>query len=239
MKRNVYLDFLAYYGIGSAHPGGFTLTKQLLAQLPLRNGANVLEIGCGTGRTAAYMKKEFGCKVTAVENNEIMIQKAKDRWLFEKLNIELIQGNAEQLPFLDEEFEFVLGESILAFTNKEQSIPECYRVLQKNGKLVVVEMIIEKHITKEEEEKILQLYGMQQLLTEDEWVRLFQKESFERITIGGGGTIAETITGQMEQPEWNLSQYIPPELYDAWVQHEQVLHMYQHVLGHRIFICEK
>ncbi|KFL81980.1 hypothetical protein TU69_02085 [Bacillus cereus] len=76
MKRNTYIDFLAYYGIGSAHPGGFTLTKQLLAQLPLRQGANVLEIGCGTGKTAAYMAKNFGYKVTAVEKNEIMIQKA-------------------------------------------------------------------------------------------------------------------------------------------------------------------
>ena len=42
MKRNTYIDFLAYYGIGSAHPGGFTLTKQLLAQLPFKYGANVL-----------------------------------------------------------------------------------------------------------------------------------------------------------------------------------------------------
>ena len=50
MKRNTYIDFLAYYGIGSAHPGGFTLTKQLLAQLPFKYGANVLEIGCGRGK---------------------------------------------------------------------------------------------------------------------------------------------------------------------------------------------
>ncbi len=49
-NENTYIDFLAYYGIGSAHPGGFTLTKQLLAQLPLRQGADVLEIGCGTGK---------------------------------------------------------------------------------------------------------------------------------------------------------------------------------------------
>ncbi|KFN03786.1 class I SAM-dependent methyltransferase [Bacillus clarus] len=239
MKRNIYIDFLAYYGIGSAHPGGFTLTKQLLAQLPLRHGANVLEIGCGTGRTAAYMTKEFGYKVTAVENNEIMIQKAKDRWLFEGLKIQLLQGKVEQLPCFDEKFELILGESILAFTNKEQSIPECYRVLQKNGKLVVIEMIIENHIAKEDEEKIVQLYGMKQLLMEKEWVHLFQKANFKRIIIGGGGTIAETIAGQVEQPEWNLSQFIPEELYDAWVQHEQVLHMYQNILGHRIFICEK
>ncbi|MBY7103156.1 SAM-dependent methyltransferase [Bacillus toyonensis] len=239
MERNTYIDFLAYYGIGSAHPGGFTLTKQLLAQLPLRQGADVLEIGCGTGKTAAYMTKEFGYKVTAIEKNEIMIQKAKDRWLFERLNVQLIQGDAERLPCLNDSFEFVLGESILAFTDKERVISECYRVLQKDGKLVVIEMIINTHIEKSEEEKIAQLYGMKELLTENEWVQLFQKANFKRITIAGGGTIAETISSYTEEPEWNVSTYIPNELYEAWVQHENVRRMYQHVLGHRIFICEK
>ncbi|MBE5106279.1 methyltransferase domain-containing protein [Bacillus thuringiensis] len=239
MKRNTYIDFLAYYGIGSAHPGGFTLTKQLLAQLPLRHGANVLEIGCGTGKTAAYMTKEFGYKVTAVEKNEIMIQKAKDRWLFEGLNIQLIQGNVEGLPCLSDSFELVLGESILAFTNKEKVIQECYRVLEKNGKLVVIEMIIERHIDKKEEEKIVQLYGMKELLTENEWIHLFKAANFKKIITAGGGTIAETVAGHVEELEWNVSSYIPGELYEAWVQHEQVLLMYQHILGHRIFICEK
>ncbi|WP_242241849.1 class I SAM-dependent methyltransferase [Bacillus cereus group sp. BfR-BA-01309] len=239
MERNTYIDFLAYYGIGSAHPGGFTLTKQLLAQLPFRFGANVLEIGCGTGKTAAYMTKECGYKVTAVEKNEIMIQKAKDRWLIEGLDIQLIEGNVEQLPCLHNSFEFVLGESILAFTEKERVISECYRVLQKDGKLVVIEMIIDRHIEKSEEEKIVQLYGMEELLTENEWVQLFQKANFKRIIIAGGGTIAETISGYIEDPEWNVSSHIPNELYEAWVQHENVRLMYQHILGHRIFICEK
>ena len=239
MKRNVYIDFLAYYGIGSAHPGGFTLTKKLLAQFPLHREANVLEIGCGTGRTAAYMRKQYGYNVTAVENNEMMIQKAKNRWLQEQLSIELIKGNAEQLPFLNDKFDLVLGESVLAFTNKERAIPECYRVLQKNGKLVVIEMIIERHLPKGEEDKIMQLYGLKELQTEMEWMNRFQIANFKRITIVGGGTIAETVAGQIEQPEWNLSHVIPSELYDAWVQHEQVLHMYRHVLGHRVFICEK
>ncbi len=61
------------------------------------------------------MTKEFGYKVTAIEKNEIMIQKAKDRWLFERLNVQLIQGDAERLPCLNDSFEFVLGESILAY----------------------------------------------------------------------------------------------------------------------------
>ena len=35
---------------------------------------------------------------------------------------------------------------------------------------------------------------MKELLTENEWVQLFQKANFKRITIAGGGTIAETIS---------------------------------------------
>ena len=75
---------------------------------------------------------------------------------------------------------------------------------------------------------------MKELLTESEWVQLFQKANFRRVTIAGGGTIAETISGYIEEPEWNVSQFIPNELYEAWVQHENVRLMYQHILGHRI-----
>lgn len=70
------------------------------------------------------------------------------------MNVQLIQGDAERLPCLNDSFEFVLGESILAFTDKERVISECYRVLQKDGKLVVIEMIINTHIEKSEEEKL-------------------------------------------------------------------------------------
>ena len=112
-----------------------------------------------------------------------MIQKAKDRWLFEGLAIQLIEGNVEHLPCLNNSFEFVLGESIIAFTDKERVISECYRVLQQDGKLVVIEMIIDRHIDKGEEEKIAQLYGMKELLTENEWVQLFQKANFKKLQL--------------------------------------------------------
>ena len=67
---------------------------------------------------------------------------------------------------------------------------------------------------------------------------IISESKFKRITIAGGGTIAETISGYVEEPEWNVSSHIPNELYEAWAQHENVRLMYQHILGHRIFICE-
>ncbi len=77
---------------------------------------------------------------------------------------------------MNNSFELVLGESILAFTEKERVISECYRILQKDGKLVVIEMIIDRHIDKGVGREIAQLYGMKELLTESEWVQLFQKQ---------------------------------------------------------------
>lgn len=41
---------------------------------------------------------------------------------------------------------------------------------------------------------------MKELLTESEWVQLFQKANFRRVTIAGGGTIAETISSYIEEP---------------------------------------
>ncbi|CAG9613294.1 2-methoxy-6-polyprenyl-1,4-benzoquinol methylase, mitochondrial [Bacillus rhizoplanae] len=239
MKQYSYLDFLAAFGIGSAHPGGFTLTKQLLAQLSLGQHTKLLEIGCGTGRTASYIAKQYGSIVSAVEINETMIEKAKKRWYKDGVNIELIAGSVEALPFRDEMFHIVLGESVLAFTNKRKSIDECYRVLQCNGMLLVIELVIEQHLPLHEEKNILTLYGMEQLLTAQEWIVLFKQANFTTVRVLGGGTIAATISAHVEEPEWDISDIISQDLYNAWIAHEHISHQYKHILGHRIFICQK
>ena len=52
---NRYLDLLAEFGVGGAHPGGFPLTKEVLSSLHLPPSSSVLDIGCGTGQTAEYL----------------------------------------------------------------------------------------------------------------------------------------------------------------------------------------
>lgn len=239
MKQYSYLDFLAAFGIGSAHPGGFTLTRQLLAQLSLGPYTQLLEIGCGTGRTASYIVKQYGSVVSAVEMNETMLEKAKKRWNKEGVNIEIIKGDAEALPFCDEVFHIVLGESVLAFTNKRKAIDECYRVLQRGGVLLVIELVAEQRLSVHEEAQIMALYGMEQLLTEYEWITLFQEAQFTTVRVVGGGTIAETISSHVEQPELDISDFISQDLYDAWIAHEHIVQQYMHRLGHRIFMCQK
>ena len=78
--HNNYLDLVANFGIGGAHPGGFSLTQSILEDENIQPNDSVLDIGCGTGQTAAFLAQRFQCQVTAVDNHPIMIQKARERF---------------------------------------------------------------------------------------------------------------------------------------------------------------
>lgn len=71
-----YLDMLAYFGVSGAHPGGMALTKAVLAKADIDPELPILDAGCGTGQTAAYLGHLL-FPVTALDSDAVMICKAK------------------------------------------------------------------------------------------------------------------------------------------------------------------
>ncbi len=59
-------------------PEDFGETIEQLKKYPIEKGKRVLEVGCGTGRTACYLAEQ-GCDVTAIDIRPEMISKAKIR----------------------------------------------------------------------------------------------------------------------------------------------------------------
>ena len=49
------------------HIGGRSATVELLDQLHLRPGVQVLDVGCGLGGASRYMAWQFGARVTGVD----------------------------------------------------------------------------------------------------------------------------------------------------------------------------
>jgi len=89
--------------------------------------ANGLEVGVGSGKFAAPL----GIK-TAIEPAQQMAVKAK------KLGIQVIRGIAENLPFPDNTFDFVLMVTTICFVDDlDKSFQEAWRVLKKDGCIVV------------------------------------------------------------------------------------------------------
>lgn len=231
-----YLDFLAKLGVGGAHPGGIVLTKDILSTENISNKSFVLDAGCGTGQTAAYLYQQYKAKVTGLEINPIMVSKAKSRFQAQQLPIHLIAGSVESIPFEDNTFDFVLSESVLAFVDKPKALSEFYRVLKKGGRFISNEMTINTMLSPQEETEIKKFYALDSLLQEEDWRKLLIEAGFQKIKIRKE---KQAISHGNHTPEFNFSHNFEPELFDILNQHGNIVIKYHDILSYRILSGSK
>lgn len=231
-----YLDCLASFGVGGAHPGGLQLTKSILSREYIDQEKSILDVGCGTGQTSAYIAEKYRCSVTSLDSNNTMLEKAKQRFSSLNLSINVMYGSVENLPFSDGLFDFILSESVTSFTNVSLTIQEFKRVLKPNGVLLAIEMVLEDSFSEEELKTIVDFYGVSQLLTELEWHNLFQKAGFKQINV-------EKFKQQFDEnnidtvTDFSLSENINDKLLEIFEKHEHLTTTYKDKLGFCIFRC--
>ncbi|MFC4322809.1 class I SAM-dependent methyltransferase [Litchfieldia salsa] len=234
---NDYLEFLALFGVGGAHPGGFPLTKKILQEEGFSVNAKVLDIGCGTGQTAAHLISKYQCEVTAIDKHPIMINKAKKRFQTLGYTLQLSQEDAENLSFKNHQFDYVLSESVLSFTDCEKSLGEIKRVLTNDGVLIAIEMTNEENLSTLEMEEIKKFYGVKKILAEEEWKQLFIDSGFTNVSIRKADSLLTNLEEEFNNTEFQLSQGIPQSYVKIFDQHEELTNKYKHKLGFRIYRC--
>lgn len=97
----------------------------------IEQNAHILDVGCGTGQTAAYLASSYQANVTGLDIQPIMIEKARQRMQKARLPVSLLQGSIEQTSLANESFDLILAESVLAFVNLQLALQEIYRLLKK------------------------------------------------------------------------------------------------------------
>lgn len=230
---NIYLDLLAYFGIGGAHPGGFSLTQAILEDEEIQPFESVLDIGCGTGQTAEFIAQRFECQVTAVDNHLIMLEKAGERFENTVSEVSVIKGDAQNLDFLDDSFNLIIAESIITFTDISKTLLELSRVLKSGGRMILIEMVAEQSLSKELQEKTCNLYGIKEILNESEWKSRLQQAGFTQIKIID--TPSELIRTEIN--DLNPSKNINMDLYDLWDEHDHFITLNSQSIGFRAFRC--
>jgi ubiquinone/menaquinone biosynthesis C-methylase UbiE len=233
-----YTDLLALFGIGGAHPGGLTLSRAILDELNLNNDTHFLEVGCGTGQTTAYIANLFACQQYAIEQHPVMLEKAKSRLSLLKKPVYLIEASTELLPFEDKKFDYILSESVTAFTNINRSLNEYCRVLKDKGKLVLVEMTELQPLSNQEYTDLINFYNFHDILSEEKWKQKLYDVGFteaETFSI----SLEELIQDEDDFTEFNISPGVDPVLFEMLDQHDQLTGQYQNKLGFRVFFCKK
>jgi len=109
-----------------------------LARLAADAGADILEIGVGTGLVLSHYPRR--CRVTGIDISEHMIAKAREKIARHKLfHVQQLQVmDAHALAFDDRSFDAVcLPFVITLIPDPERALDECARVLRPGGEIIL------------------------------------------------------------------------------------------------------
>lgn len=233
-----YIDFLAKLAIDNAHPGGHRLTESIIGQSKIQGGQRVLDVGCGTGATADFLAKETAGEVTAIDLHPKMVELAKQRADKSPADFRVLKASAEALPFKPGTFDWLISESVTAFTHPEKSIPEYHRVLRSDGRLIAIEMTIEHPLPEDDKKAICGLYGVSDLYTEQDWKKRMEEAGFASIECLTEADLPERPQ-ETEMPVYQMNAALDAEAIEVWLEHLNMMQTYKDVLTYRIYRAKK
>ncbi len=113
----------------------------------IEKGDAVLDIGCGAGVDTLMAARMVGPKgrVVGLDVTEEMVQRARANLSLmpPQENISFQVGDAEALPFPDNEFDVIISNGVFNLTlNKEKALKQALRVLKPGGRLMLADMVL-------------------------------------------------------------------------------------------------
>ena len=112
--------------------------RPALASFGDLRGRRVLDFGCGHGMAAVVLARR-GARVTAFDLSGGYLHEARARAEANRVAVDFIQANGEQLPFADEAFDHVWGNAVLHHLDLNRAGQELRRVLKSGGTAIFCE----------------------------------------------------------------------------------------------------
>jgi SAM-dependent methyltransferase len=111
--------------------------EELVALADVRPGEAVLDVATGTGN-AALLAAARGAQVTGVDLTPELFEIARARAARQHSRLELVVGDAEELPFPDGSFDAVLSAFGVQYApRRETTVAELVRVCRPGGRIAV------------------------------------------------------------------------------------------------------
>lgn len=116
--------------------------KKVVKSVQKAKPSTILDIATGTGDLAIAMAKATDAKITGFDLSAGMLEVGRKKVSEQNLanRIEMIQGDAENMPFADHSFDVItVAFGVRNFENLSKGLDEIYRVLKPGGKFIILE----------------------------------------------------------------------------------------------------
>lgn len=205
-----YLDIQARLGGEFIHPGARDMTEVLLNRVHLQPSDRALEIGGGTGATAALLAQRTGACVSLLERSSLMLSAAYARLDTQALLTQVTPTQADAnfaWPFAAACFELVYAESVVALLDVRHVLAEVVRVLRPGGRLIMNERVWKATASQSEVDQVnalsREVYGIPaataQPLDGNAWLQLMRD-------VGLSDVAAEPVDALLPAQRWRAPQ---------------------------------
>lgn len=115
------------------------LARRIDAQLV--EGDRVLEVAPGPGFFAIELAKLGNYRITGLDISRTFVEIAGKNAKEAGVDVDFRQGNAADMPFADETFDFLLCRAAFKnFTQPVRALEEMYRVLKPGGRALIIDL---------------------------------------------------------------------------------------------------
>jgi arsenite methyltransferase len=124
----------------------------------LSPGERVLDLGCGAGTdslVAAQMVAPGGSLIGIDMTSEMLAKARASAREMGAANVEFVEGEAEELPFGEAEFDVVISNGVIdLIPDKDAVFSEILRVLRPGGRVQIADVTIQSPVSEEGRRKI-------------------------------------------------------------------------------------
>lgn len=115
--------------------GSVIVGERLCESLEVAPGERVLDVACGSGNSALSAARRFA-ETTGLDYVPALLDHGRERAKAELVDVEWVEGDAENLPFSDGSFDVVMSTFGAMFApNQQRTADELLRVCRPGGRI--------------------------------------------------------------------------------------------------------
>ena len=131
------------------------LVEHLAGLANIKQGADILDIGCGFGGTSLCLAKKYNATVTGITISPVQIEMATQAAAREKLNTKFLLMDAEAMNF-QKQFDVLWSvESISHYLDIPKFFASATRLLKPDGCFAIIDWFKKDNLTREQTRKFI------------------------------------------------------------------------------------